>query len=709
MAFYEGRRQCYDGALCTVRYHGPLSGLKGEWLGVEWDNPARGKHNGQHKGEQIFKCLSSSPTAASFIRSTRKPDPKRTVLEAIKHKYASSSHVNGEAGAKRQDPIEISGKTVEEVGFEKIQNQISRLADLKVVLVDDLNVSGVAKDQSQVQQAQAELADVCPNVIELDVGWNAIETWWQVSHICASLKHLQILKASGLRFTSCDAALLSDGTSPFNPIAELHLSECLLKPDQILHLLSSSGKPLFPSLKTLWLSRNELGSFHANHPALRFNSIITLYLENNRFSSLEPLPTIFTHFPNTTHLSLQGNLISTTSTRIPTLHFPSVVFLNLADNHISTFAFIDALPSLFPNLTSLRISKNPLYDQANTSTANGTISDPSQPKLPSDSTYYLILARIPSLKILNYTIITTRDREEGEIYYLSVAEKHIRSAFSSSSTQTAIDLVHQRYPLYATLCSKYDRPNILDSPPPAYTPTTAQSSSQTYAPGTLGARLVTTTFYIPETITPQGPSSSPSTTPFPSKSKNPPCRLTRPLPPSMSVNTLKSILSRHFGLPPLQFRLVYETGELDPVHETTTKLGGGREGWEEWGDWDVDVKPSKPSSSTTAGTEGGDEDSGDEAGRRKSEDADDRDEGEEEKWVDGFLLKDGVRWRKREIEILDGMRGWGDYLENDVKEAKVRVEPFNEKWEEEMERWKREDLWDVIGKEKKVDVKQEKS
>ena len=145
------------------------------------------------------------------------------------------------------------------------------------------------------------------------------------------------------------------------------------------------------------------------------------------------------------------------------------------------------------------------------------------------------------------------------------------------------------------------------------------------------------------------------------------------------------------------------------MHETTTKLGGGREGWEEWGDWDVDVKPSKPSSSTTAGTEGGDEDSGDEAGRRKSEDADDRDEGEEEKWVDGFLLKDGVRWRKREIEILDGMRGWGDYLENDVKEAKVRVEPFNEKWEEEMERWKREDLWDVIGKEKKVDVKQEKS
>lgn len=665
MAFYEGRRLRYDGALCTVRYDGPLSGLKGGWLGVEWDNSARGKHNGQHKGEQIFKCLSSSPTAASFIRLTRKPDPRRTVLEAIKHKYASSPHVNGGIGAMGQDPIEISGKTVEEVGFEKIQTQISRLADLKVVLVDDLNVAGVAEDQSQVQQAQAELAEVCPNITELDVGWNAIETWWQVAQICAPLKQLRILKASGLRLGSFDAALLSDGTSPFKSIAELHLSECLLKPDQILHLLSSSGKPLFPSLKTLWLSRNELSSFHTNHSALRFNSITTLYLENNRFSALEPLSTIFTHFSNTTHLSLQGNLITSISTHLSTLHFPSVVFLNIADNHISTFAFIDALPSLFPNLTSLRISKNPLYDQANTSTANSTASDPSQSKIPSDSTYYLTLARIPSLKVLNYTTITSRDREEGEIYYLSVAEKHIRSTLSSSSTQAAINLVQQRYPLYITLCAKYDRPIILDNPPQAYTPTTTRPSFPTYAPGTLGARLVTTTFYIASSI--------------PSQSHT----LERPLPPSMSVYTLKSLLSRHFGLQPLQFRLVYETGELDPVHETTTKLGRGKEGWEEWGDWDVDVKctPTDPADA-----------------QREINDASDEGDEADEKWINGFLLRDGVRWRKREIEILDGMRGWGDYLENDVREATIRIEPFDEKWEGKSARWKEVDLWDVIGK-----------
>lgn len=28
----------------------------GLWLGVEWDNPDRGKHDGSHEGVQYFTC-----------------------------------------------------------------------------------------------------------------------------------------------------------------------------------------------------------------------------------------------------------------------------------------------------------------------------------------------------------------------------------------------------------------------------------------------------------------------------------------------------------------------------------------------------------------------------------------------------------------------------------------------------------------------------
>lgn len=51
-----GDRLSYDGVLCTVRFIGSVEGTKGSWLGVEWDDPTRGKHDGQYKGVRYFEC-----------------------------------------------------------------------------------------------------------------------------------------------------------------------------------------------------------------------------------------------------------------------------------------------------------------------------------------------------------------------------------------------------------------------------------------------------------------------------------------------------------------------------------------------------------------------------------------------------------------------------------------------------------------------------
>ena len=51
-----GERRSYDGVPCTVRYVGEVAGTSGSWLGVEWDDPSRGKHDGQHKGVRYFSC-----------------------------------------------------------------------------------------------------------------------------------------------------------------------------------------------------------------------------------------------------------------------------------------------------------------------------------------------------------------------------------------------------------------------------------------------------------------------------------------------------------------------------------------------------------------------------------------------------------------------------------------------------------------------------
>ena len=54
---YEiGARVECEGYRGTLRYVGSVGDTKGTWLGVDWDDPSRGKHNGTHEGTEYFKA-----------------------------------------------------------------------------------------------------------------------------------------------------------------------------------------------------------------------------------------------------------------------------------------------------------------------------------------------------------------------------------------------------------------------------------------------------------------------------------------------------------------------------------------------------------------------------------------------------------------------------------------------------------------------------
>lgn len=38
----------------TVKYIGEVVNTNGKWLGVDWDDPCRGKHNGTHENVKYF-------------------------------------------------------------------------------------------------------------------------------------------------------------------------------------------------------------------------------------------------------------------------------------------------------------------------------------------------------------------------------------------------------------------------------------------------------------------------------------------------------------------------------------------------------------------------------------------------------------------------------------------------------------------------------
>lgn len=50
-----GDRIDCDGHPGTVCYIGPVVDTNGLWLGIDWDDPARGKHNGTYHDIEYFK------------------------------------------------------------------------------------------------------------------------------------------------------------------------------------------------------------------------------------------------------------------------------------------------------------------------------------------------------------------------------------------------------------------------------------------------------------------------------------------------------------------------------------------------------------------------------------------------------------------------------------------------------------------------------
>lgn len=45
----------YDGYRGTLKYVGPVGNTKGQWLGIDWDDFNRGKHNGTYEGVEYFQ------------------------------------------------------------------------------------------------------------------------------------------------------------------------------------------------------------------------------------------------------------------------------------------------------------------------------------------------------------------------------------------------------------------------------------------------------------------------------------------------------------------------------------------------------------------------------------------------------------------------------------------------------------------------------
>lgn len=263
------------------------------------------------------------------------------------------------------------------------------------------------------------------DIEELDLSRNLFEKLEDIASICSALPRLKSLRLSGNRFSS----LTVSSPDGFASITTLEISNVLLPWPELTTVLS-----LFPNITTLSAPHNNISTVPCPPPLPA--PLATLDLSYNHLSALSPLSSLC-RLQNLKALIASHNAISSLQLSTP---FPALTRLDLAYNAIPSFPLLDDLPAATPSLASLRISHNPLY--ADTSV---------------DEAHMLTIARLPlTVKILNHSNITPKERENAEMWYLSRIAKELSSATSPSDRQAVLE-THRRW---AELCELHGEPAV---------------------------------------------------------------------------------------------------------------------------------------------------------------------------------------------------------------------------------------------------------
>uniref|UniRef100_A0A8D0IPX1 Tubulin-specific chaperone E n=1 Tax=Sus scrofa TaxID=9823 RepID=A0A8D0IPX1_PIG len=366
-----GRRVEVNGEHATVRFSGIVPPVAGLWLGVEWDNPERGKHDGSHEGTVYFKCR--HPTGGSFIRPN-KVNFGVDFLTAIKNRYVLEDEPEEE---EKEQTVIIGNKPVETIGFDSVVKQQSQLSKLQEVSLRNCAVNG-AGDKRGIAQA-------CPNIRSIDLSKNLLSSWDDVIAIADQLKHLEVLNLSEnkLRFPSG----LPSPTGTFSMLKVLVLNRTGVTWAEVLRCASG-----WPVLEKLYLESNNI--IISERPADVLQTVKLLDLSSNQLIDENQL-FLIAYLPRLEQLILSD--IGISSLHFPdagigckTAMFPSLQYLVLNDNQISQWSFINELDKL-QSLHALSCARNPLTEEGSKD---------------AQTTRQFIIAKIGQLRTLNKCVVS---------------------------------------------------------------------------------------------------------------------------------------------------------------------------------------------------------------------------------------------------------------------------------------------------------------
>ncbi|CAK9804115.1 Tubulin-specific chaperone E [Anthophora quadrimaculata] len=425
----DSRIEC-DGHQGTLRYVGPVGETKGLWLGIDWDDPTRGKHNGTYEGVEYFKAR--HPTSGSFIRPG-KAKFGISCPEAIKIRYG---FINDELAGIDRDTLtslqkEINAPFLEVVGFSKVNRKQSKFDQLKIVWLREQCVSTAGKP--------GELRELCPNIEELDVSKNLINSWQIVADICCQLHCL----------------------------IRLNVSENYLPTEEI----TEKQRESFLTVKHLTMARMNYSWFDIQRCMCIFPSLQEISVSFNIVNIIQK-PLEDDNLMKLCKLTLEGNLISSWDEILKLGALSCLEYLNLNSNKIEKIRFPSVEPtaktSAFPNLQQLHLSHNSISEWQSVSELEklNKLEDlkfrdnPILKNENMETARQLIIARISKLRSLNGTEILHDERRGAEFDYLKLYLSTWTETENDPEKRNKFIMEHPRYP---SLVAKYGISDIPSS------------------------------------------------------------------------------------------------------------------------------------------------------------------------------------------------------------------------------------------------------
>ncbi|VDB82704.1 unnamed protein product [Peniophora sp. CBMAI 1063] len=385
-----GTRISLAGSLGTIRYAGPVSGTRGEWLGVEWDDAVRGKHDGVKDGQRYFECL--VPNSGSFIRpSAPQLDYGRSFLHALVNKYVELPQ--GSTGSEYVTLGSSNGAIqVEAVNLDKIRGKFSDIERLREISLDR---EGVA-----YQDEPGAIRGRCSNLRGVDLSYSLIPCWDVISLIAEELPSLERLALNNNRFRSFTKP---PGLNTFAKLEELQLSGTMTSWQEMLSIISH-----MPRLRHIEMGYNRLNTLTSDGYQWSTHCGLELVnLDNNRLNEWLEIARALRPMERLEKLILAENTLSKipmpASTEIP-LHWK---YLSLVSTGVHQWSSIDALAQWCPRLEGLSLFGTPL------------VEDPENNRVWRQ----VVIARLPELRVLDGATVSDRQRTDAELFYISMVAR----------------------------------------------------------------------------------------------------------------------------------------------------------------------------------------------------------------------------------------------------------------------------------------------